>query len=372
MSLALAVVIASAGLPAGIVAGEREVSPPLIEVVTFGAGDRLFERWGHAAICLDYNAPSIADVCFNYGNTDFARVGALAWNFVRGDQDFWVDVMTRDTMMEWYAQNDRDIWSQRLALTPAQARLVERRVWRDLEPLHRTYTYDHLLDNCTTRVRDLVDEAYGGFLRASASLTYPLTFRELGVRGLASHASLYAASDFLVGRTFDRQPTVWQAMFHPDVMRDHLTLVLGVQPAQLHARAGAPLPVASSTGRIGMLAIALGIALLLVVSRHGRGSMWLASVYLGGWGLLVYALLLLSPVEALRINEVAFVLVPLDLALTAMSPERRRLYARLRIAGLLVVSMLSGLGVLAQPLWIPIASALLPMAALAFARDDNA
>ena len=371
MITVLATLVALAELPAGIVAGPREDTPPQVEVVTFGAGDLLFERWGHAALCLDYEDEAIADVCFNYGNTDFERIGALAWNFVRGDQPFWVDVMTRDTMVEWYAENDRDIWSQIVPLSPSQARQVERRVWRDLEPLHATYVYDHLADNCSTRVRDIIDEALGGFLRASASLTYPLTFRDIGVRGLASNPVLTAASEFLVGRTFDRQPTVWQAMFHPDVFREHLALVLDAPPLKVHARTGPPLPTETMTGRFGMLAIAVGLALLLLVTRGGRGPLWFASLYLGIWGVVVYALVLVSPVEALRMNEVAFVLVPLDLVLPILTPERRRMYARVRVFGLVVVSLLSAVAVLQQPLWVPILSAFLPLVAIASSRSSS-
>src|SRR6185436_9061145 len=37
--------------------GPREAEPPEIELLTFGVGDRLFERWGHGAICLRYHDP---------------------------------------------------------------------------------------------------------------------------------------------------------------------------------------------------------------------------------------------------------------------------------------------------------------------------
>ena len=71
--------------------GPREAEPPIIELLTFGVGDRIFERYGHAAICLRYHDPRNPPVCFNYGVTSFGDGPILIWRFLRGEQRFWVE-----------------------------------------------------------------------------------------------------------------------------------------------------------------------------------------------------------------------------------------------------------------------------------------
>jgi hypothetical protein len=68
----------------------------------------------------------------------------------------------------------------------------------------------------------------------------------------------------------------------------------------------------------------------------------------------------------MRWNEAVLVLMPLDLALPLMSPVLRRRYAQLRVVGLLALSILCAVGVLHQPLGIPILTAIMPLAVVAF------
>jgi hypothetical protein len=56
--------------PGDVAAGAVEPEPPGIDLLTFGVGARIFEKFGHAAICLRYHRPEHPAVCFNYGVTD--------------------------------------------------------------------------------------------------------------------------------------------------------------------------------------------------------------------------------------------------------------------------------------------------------------
>ena len=79
-----------ASIPADeVVDGPIEDEPPFIDLYTFGVGDRIFEKFGHAALCLRYHDPINPAVCFNYGVTDFADGGAMVWHFLRTEQRCW-------------------------------------------------------------------------------------------------------------------------------------------------------------------------------------------------------------------------------------------------------------------------------------------
>ncbi|HEY5924194.1 MAG TPA: DUF4105 domain-containing protein [Kofleriaceae bacterium] len=359
--------------------------PPQVVLLTFGVGPRIFEKFGHAALCLEYVETAREPVCFNYGVTTFDEGASMIWGFLRSVQKFWVDPEAWSDMIGFYQDEDRDIYEQVLPLTAEQARMLEREILTSLEEKHRYYHYDHFFNNCTTRLRDMIDRATAGKLHEGSAVAYPLTFREMGHRGLAGLPPLIALADFVLGRQLDDKPSLWQAMFHPDVLRQHVTTALGVPPRLIYKRQGEPFPTGGSTWRWPMLVIALVFTLPLVLalrlrSRTARiddtGPTWRrrferialawATIYLALWGLIVWGLAIVSSIPGVRWNENLLVLVPLDIVLPFLGAERRRRYARVRVAGLFLVSALCGAGVLHQPLWIPILSALLPLSIIAF------
>src|SRR5206468_2115499 len=123
--------------------------------------------------------------------------------FLRTEQRFWVEPESWTALTEFYKWEDRDIHMQVLPLAPAQARKIERRLLHDIKFENRYYYYDHFFDNCTTRLRDMIDDATGGKLRDGSGVAYPLTFRQIGMRGLAGLPPLVVLTDFVIGRQAD-------------------------------------------------------------------------------------------------------------------------------------------------------------------------
>jgi hypothetical protein len=348
-----------------------QAEAPSIDVLTFGVGARIFEKFGHAAICLRYANPEHPTVCFNYGVTDFAAGPIMIWNFLRTQQRFWVEPTSLGSMLSFYEAEDRDIWLQTLPIYGERARALEAKLWNDVQEANRYYYYDHFYDNCSTRLRDMIDQATGGALRGDPGARYPLTFRELGRRGLAGMPPLLVASDLVVGRDIDQRPTMWQAMFHPEIFRLELAEKLGAEPRLIYQRQGPAFPVEGSSGRLTLFAIGLGFALPLVIAQWRRrwqraARVW-ASVPLVVLGLLVWGIAIVSSIPAVRYNEAVLIALPLDLVLVLplLGTAGRRRYALGRLAGLALVAVLAAIGVLHQPLWPLILVVALPMATIA-------
>src|SRR5688572_20562592 len=90
----LAIVAASsaawAGEPADTLPGSAPTTrppgevPPIIELYTMGQGDLVFEKFGHAALCVRHPRQPRQTACYNYGSTDFDSVVPLFWGFLRG------------------------------------------------------------------------------------------------------------------------------------------------------------------------------------------------------------------------------------------------------------------------------------------------
>jgi hypothetical protein len=348
---------------------------PRVEVYTMGPGEILFERFGHAALCLRYDEAPKLDQCFNYGTGDFSHPISLGWSFVQGNARFWVATQKLDSMLRFYQRKDRTIWVQKMPFTEEQARIAESRLLSDIKPENKYYTYHHFLDNCTTRVRDIVDQASGGVLLANSGEDMGQTFRGFGRPGFADQGWILLASDFLLGRPADTQNDRWKAMFLPVFLRESIQQQLKVEPVVLYTRQGPPLSTEEHTWRgwVLLLGVLLSAPLWLReraprLARVGRG---VATVLLTLFGLIIWVMAVVSALPELRWNEVVLVLMPLDFLLLS---KRSQSYARLRLAGVGVVMLAMLLGVLKQPLWVPallVVPVLLPLARTAFAPKPS-
>lgn len=338
---------------------EPGATAPVIELYTFGRGELIFEKFGHTALCINYNEDGRETVCFNYGVTDFTMDGAtLTWQFIRGKQKFYVEPVPLGGMVSFYRHEDRTIWRQALPLPPDQARAIEAKLLFDIKPENRFYIYDHFADNCTTRLRDIVDGATNGRLKEDTGRTFPLTFRQMGRRGLAELPPLIAFGDFTVGRALDEKITLWQAMFHPYVLRDHVEAVFDVAPVVIYERRGPPIPEDGPTNRGWSLLIGLSFALPLLVwkltGRFERTTVAIVTVPLTLMGLIIWSAAIISTIPGLRWNEAIFLYVPFDVVLPFLGAVRRQKYARVRLGMFVVGSFLAAVGVFLQPLWVPI------------------
>lgn len=345
---------------------------PIVELYTMGQGELVVERFGHAALCVRYPRRPGDDVCYNYGTTDFSDPLGLTWGFVRGDADFWVSTTSPGVMIHHYRAKDRTIWLQRLPLDDATARELAAALERDALPENRYYRYHHFDDNCTTRVRDMIDGVVGGALSGGDQGGPGVTFRDISRQGFAEITGLLLLSDFVLGRRADRSPTAQEAMFLPDILRAEVEQRLGVAPVVIYERRGPPFSNEPAGGR--WILIALGLVLAAAVAgsrltgRVPRLALGTAAAILGFIGLVLWLLAIVSPLPEARWNEALLVFLPTDLALPFLSERRLRAYARFRVGMLVLVSVLAAVGLLQQPLWALI---LLPFGPLAAVSATN-
>lgn len=361
---------------------QPSLTPPsdaVVELYTFETGEILFQRFGHAAICLRRDLRS---ACFNYGVTNFDDPVGLAWGFLRTKQAFWVEAVDLNWLLQVYAAADRTIWRQTLPLSAQGVAQVVARLSHDVKPENREYYYDHFFDNCTTVLRDMIDDASAGALRRGVTGNHALTFRQFGQRGLAEFPALLAITDFVVGRTLDRHATNWEAMFHPDELRLQVERVLGAKAVVVNARRGAGVPTTGPGWRGWMLLVAVLFALPLGLARYANvwrrrprwaraAELW-AWLPLAFWSILIWTAVIVSSIPGLRWNEAVVLFVPLDLLLPWMPTPRRATYARIRLLMVIAASLMCALGVFRQPLWVPIVTAALPLWLFAWPRPTPA
>jgi hypothetical protein len=350
-----------------VLALEAPASSPRVELYTMGQGPILFERYGHAALCVVDDGPPRRTRCYNYGTTDFSS-GALAigWEFLQGTSRFWVSTRPLEPMLSAYLRSDRTLYRQVLPLSPEQVGELAARLEHDALEENKYYIYHHFFDNCTTRLRDHIDAVSGGALSRAADAPGPLSFRELGRRGIAELTPAIVAGTLFVGRGADAHPTEYELMFLPDYLRLGVAERLGAEPELLYERRGPPLPQDGSRGTLWFVLAAVAIALPAWLSwltgRRSGLAFGVSGALVGLLAVAVWGLAVLSSVREFRVNEALLVFLPSDLALGLLSGSRRLRYARWRLVGLFAVSIGLALGVLVQPLIAPL---LIPVAVFA-------
>jgi hypothetical protein len=189
-----------------------------------GQGDPYWARFGHNALRI-VDRERGTDISYNWGLFDFNEPGFLT-RFLSGNTRYWMEGFDTRAMLDVYRSENRSIDVQELAISPDAARRLRDFVEWNALPENRAYRYDYYLDNCSTRIRDALDRALNGRIRAATdTITTPNTYRSHTRRLLADHAPTYGGIMLVLGQRADVPLTAWEEMFVPMLMRDHLRAV---------------------------------------------------------------------------------------------------------------------------------------------------
>jgi hypothetical protein len=188
-------------------------------LITIGQGDAVWERFGHNAIRV-VDTLRGTDLSYNWGIFDFDQVDFIP-RFLRGEMLYTMAPFPTGRMLQAYAQDNREVVLQELELTPTQRAALRDYVDWNALPENRDYFYDYFLDNCSTRVRDVLDRTLGGLLAERFGDRPTGTSYRTHIRRLtAEDPLLFTGMDLLLGSPGDRPISVWEEMFVPMTLRD--------------------------------------------------------------------------------------------------------------------------------------------------------
>ena len=128
-------------------------------LITVDVGDKVWDNFGHTALrVIDENTNT--DVVFNWG---VFRINggpvSFSYNFFKGIMNYELGTQSSGQEFEMYRSQERSVWQDRINLTNPQKGILYRRLLWNLQPENIVYPYQYFFDNCTTRVRDYLDEA---------------------------------------------------------------------------------------------------------------------------------------------------------------------------------------------------------------------
>ena len=337
-------------------------------LLTAGPGDEVWERYGHNALrVLDTRAGR--DVSYNWGIFDFQQVDFLS-RFPQGRMLYRMAPFETDAMVDIYARANREVVQQELDLTAEQKLELVALAEINALPENREYIYQYFSDNCSTRIRDLLDRVLDGTLSAAFTGVHSHTsYRDHSRRLTQMDPLIFTGQDVLLGAPTDPEISVWEEMFLPLTLRDEIRgltvrgnvggsrpLVMTEEVLVATNRPGEP----QTTPRWLFIYLTLGLILGGTLSGVGRARVrntpWLhrsvvtvAVVWSLAGGLLgsVLVLLLFTDHTFSYWNENLFLFNPLMLVagmllpLTALGPRWEARVRRLAItlAGIAVVGL---------------------------------
>ncbi len=343
-----------------------------VYLLTFGWGDEVWERFGHNAIWIKDRARG-TDTTYNWGMFDFNQPDFLR-RFLTGDTRYWMQAFDLDVMLAEYKARNRSILAQELNLTSAQRLELQRFVqWNEL-PQNKFYRYDYYRDNCSTRLRDVLDHAVGGQLQTSTVTRMTAgTYRSHTLRLLGADIPLYTGANLALGHPADKRLSMWEEMFLPvrmanDLRTVRLTDSTGAQIPLVRSEmalftAGRPPEPSSPPNYLpwfvatGILVAGGLIGLVRSAESGNRLTLLVATLIATLWSLVVGAggtALVITWVFTkhyfMSRNENLLQFDPLSLALVVLIPLSiyglRGVSRALRLAG--VIAALSLLGFVAQ------------------------
>ena len=197
---------------------------PRIGVMTMQPGEIFFERFGHDAIVVADPATGAA-ISYNFGFSDPTEPDFLS-NFVFGRMEYMLVALPLEQDLATYRHKGRGVSIQWLDLTDRQATALAQSLEVAARPENARYRYDYFTENCSTKVRDAIDQALDGQLHHLISgRSRGNTFRSEAVR-LASPAPwMWIGFDIGLSGNADQQLSRWGEAFVPMRLADSLSEV---------------------------------------------------------------------------------------------------------------------------------------------------
>lgn len=184
-----------------------------ISVLTCSPGDEVYSLYGHTALRVKDDSLKI-DAVFNFGVFDF-NTDYFVWKFVLGRTDYILYPVSYDEFMDEYASRGSEVKAQVLNLSQKEADSLLKYLVVTSRPENRTYRYNYLTNNCTTRVMDCVEDCIDGSIQYSWD-TDPLTYRDIMHRYTANSPWAAVGNDILLGANVDTTLSLRAKCFVPE------------------------------------------------------------------------------------------------------------------------------------------------------------
>ena len=196
-----------------------------VSLLTCTPGSELYSIFGHSAMRV-IDKTTGTDIVYNYGTFDFNDPSFYS-KFIQGKLLYYLSQENYSDFQYSYMMDNRGIDEQVLNLTCKQQQEVQQFLINNLQGDNKYYKYDFLLDNCTTRLRDIIEQKEianmkSGDIPEAKGMSFRNAIHYYLNKGHMPWSKL--GIDLLLGRKIDRKMTNREAMFLPEFLEKGIDL----------------------------------------------------------------------------------------------------------------------------------------------------
>jgi len=318
-------------LPSLFLGYAQQMDSVRASLITCSPGQEVYALYGHTALrCQNFTTGE--DLVFNFGVFSFKQPHFI-WRFVCGQCDYMVVPIPWQYFTREYEIRGSSITEQVLNLTPLEVNRLYIKLLEACKPENRQYRYNFLYNNCTTKVRDAIEDCVEGYVVYPDSI--PLyTYRQMLRQYTEGHPWAQEGNDILLGAAVDTSLSARAAMFAPEYMLRYADnafiyaanndkrplvlkkeIILQKKPQQM----GPEFPLTPEQTMIFLLCFSL---LVVLLERWTNRQFWLWDAVLllgqGMAGLLLLFMFFFSEHPAVDSNWQIWVLNPIALVALPM------------------------------------------------------
>src|ERR1035437_8943977 len=147
-------------------------------LITCGPGIDTYSNYGHSALRIAIPGKH-TDIIYNWGVFEY-NTKNFAWKFAKGRLDYMLDTEITKGFLQSYFFEQRYVYSQRINIDSKEVRKLTELINENLRPENIKYRYDFFYDDCSTRIRDLLEKSIGDKLKyPPVEIGKVETFREM-------------------------------------------------------------------------------------------------------------------------------------------------------------------------------------------------
>ncbi|MCL2381245.1 MAG: DUF4105 domain-containing protein [Treponema sp.] len=324
-----------------------------VRLALIGPGDELHFWWGHIGLVVEDRGTGQA-LFYDWGVFSFDSENFFR-DFAMGRLFFRTEVSPASLNYHIYVLTNRDIILFTLDLPAEKKEAIVLFAENNVLPENSVYEYHHFWDNCSTRIRDVIDMALGGQFKARyGEAPGRFTLRQHVRRHTWFNPFFDWILNFWMGQGIDRPITVWDEMFLPSELAERVYGFRYIDPdGNERPLVSSVQVVFSATDRPAVLdvprlqwprqllfSLLLSGALVLLYLLYGKrkwftvlfgGFQSMAGLFFGIAGSMLFFLTFFTNhdytfynINVLFVNPVFLAAVPLGLTLAFTKNERRR------------------------------------------------
>lgn len=187
-----------------------------VSLLTCSSGSELYTSFGHSAFRVRDTISGV-DVVYNYGIFNFDAPNFYT-NFIRGKLRYMLGREGMRGFLRQYVAEDRTVVEQQLLLSPQQNQRIINFLENNYLPENRYYWYDFFYDNCSTKLRDILEKQLTDSLRLNSPTTHTKTFRQLLGEKVGNDTWIKLGFDIILGITTDQIAGFRHEMFLPSYL----------------------------------------------------------------------------------------------------------------------------------------------------------